>query len=67
MRIIGQGAIFGEIGLIHNSQRTATIQSLNYTMCAALSSENFNHWISKFPEIIDRMKKQYINYSDDPW
>lgn len=66
IKMIEPGTLFGEIALIHNCVRTATVQTLNYTMCSALQRTHFGDLMKKFPQIIKRMKTEYVTF-EDPW
>lgn len=61
---IGPGAIFGEIALLYNTRRTASVRSKENCTVGALSEENFNLLIRYFPEIKYRLKKEIRQYSD---
>jgi CRP-like cAMP-binding protein len=62
VRYLRPGSIFGEVGLIAGSVRTATIISLNYCTCAMLSKENFEVLGDKFPEAISKIKDRMMRY-----
>jgi CRP-like cAMP-binding protein len=58
------GQYFGELALIYNCMRTATVRTVTYTSVAYLSSEDFNQLTSSYPELIWTLKKAATNYND---
>lgn len=58
------GAYFGEVGIIKNCCRTASVRSKNYTTCASLSESNFRDFKNRYPEIIRKMNDNLIQYQD---
>ena len=66
VRIIKQGSLFGEIALLSNSKRSATVKTLNYCTCASLYTEEFQDMCLYDPEILNKLKVQVYKY-DDPW
>ena len=64
VRILKEGALFGEVGLIANGRRTATITCLNYCTCAALSLVNFREMCRQFPETYNKLKEKRKKYKD---
>ena len=64
-RILQDGDQFGEIGLIYNCKRTATIESSNYGTLAMLSKSNYNELQKSFENITEVFKKQICMYDDD--
>lgn len=60
------GSHFGEIGLIYNIPRTATVTSSGYCTIASLSKHDFQHIINLYPALIKRFKKFAEAYAD-PW
>jgi CRP-like cAMP-binding protein len=65
LRKLGPGAHFGEIALIFNTKRTATVISGNYSTFAKLSQEKFRELTQYIPELSSVIKKFIIKY-DDP-
>ncbi len=55
-RVIYSGALFGEIALISNSKRTATVKTLNYCTCASLYREEFQDLCLYYPDILNKLK-----------
>jgi len=60
------GSHFGEVGLIYNIPRTATVTSAGYCTLASLSKHDFQHIINLYPALIKRFKKFAEAYAD-PW
>ena len=50
------GKCFGEVALIANTKRTASVKSKNYCTLAALGEENFYEMCQYFPDIFFKMK-----------
>ena len=66
MRTLRPSSIFGEVGLLYNCKRTASVNSINYSIVARLGRANFDFICSEFPELIDKLKSQFNQYND-PW
>ena len=59
------GSFFGEVSLIKNCRRTASIVSKTYTTCAQLDSKAFENICERFPFIVDSMnRRMHENYND---
>lgn len=65
LRKLGPGSHFGEIALIFNTKRTATVISGNYSTFAKLSQEKFRELTQYIPELSSVIKK-FITKYDDP-
>lgn len=63
---LGDGAHFGEVGLVYKTLRTATIISRDFSTVAQLIEADFNDVVSQFPKLIDNLRKSTDTY-DDPW
>mmetsp|Transcript_25770 Transcript_25770/g.45381 ORF Transcript_25770/g.45381 Transcript_25770/m.45381 type:complete len:948 (-) Transcript_25770:2606-5449(-) len=63
---LGDGAHFGEIGLLYKTLRTATVTSQDFSTVAQLMEEDFNEIVHQYPNIIDSMRKLTEEY-EDPW
>ena len=59
------GDHFGEIALIYNCCRTATVLSSNYSTLAKLNAKKFNEIVFKYPDIISSFKEKIYEYSDE--
>ena len=66
VRNLQQGMLFGEVALINQTKRTASVKSKNYCTLAALVEENFYEMCQLFPDIFFKMKVQTKRY-DDKW
>ena len=65
-RVLQDGDHFGEISMIYNCKRSATVESCNYGTLAALKKENFLELQnSTFENIIEVFKKQICLYDDE--
>lgn len=62
--ILSPGAMFGEISIISNCKRTATVRSLNYCTCATLTIVQVKEIIRKFPEVLSKLKARRSQYND---
>ena len=40
--MLNKGTYFGEVGIIFNCRRTATVKAINYCTFAKINSETFN-------------------------
>ena len=58
--------MFGEIALINDTVRTATVKSENYCTLATLSKKVFYDLCQNFPDIIVSIKEKSLEYND-PW
>ena len=63
---ICRGEYFGEISILTESLRTATVKSSNYCTLACLKQRIFFELCNNFPEIIMKMKLRSMEYKD-PW
>lgn len=63
---LGSGAHFGEVALIYNTNRTATVRALNYANIAVLNKEDFLVVCHKFPKAMDLFRRAASKYHD-PW
>ena len=59
------GDHFGEIGLIYNSKRTATVKSLNYGSLARMTESGFKTLSGQFPGMVTAFKNYIFKYKDD--
>jgi CRP-like cAMP-binding protein len=62
--ILSPGAMFGEISIISNCKRTATIQSLNYCTCATLTEGQIKDITRKYPEVYSKLRARRKEYND---
>jgi CRP-like cAMP-binding protein len=64
VNILSIGAMFGEIALISNNKRTASIKCLNYVTCATLTEKQVKDISRKYPEVLSKLKARRIEYND---
>ena len=58
------GSYFGEIGIIKNWRRTATVKSKNYTTWATLKQNSYYEFKNRYPDIIRKMSDGIYSYQD---
>ena len=63
-RLLVEGNHFGEIGLIYDCIRTASVQSRNYNTMATLSKQNFLDLMNEIPGFLKNMKRHVYRYED---
>ena len=56
-RVLYDGDHFGEISLIYNCKRTASVESANYGTLAMLTKSNYNELQKSFDNITEVFKK----------
>jgi CRP-like cAMP-binding protein len=56
---LSPGTFFGEINMIYNCKRTASVRSKNYCTLAMLEKKHFVEITESHPDFIDMMK-EYI-------
>jgi CRP-like cAMP-binding protein len=61
-----QGEMFGEIALLTDQHRTATVKSSNYCTLASMKKKTFFEMCQNFPDLIVKMKEKSLEYQD-PW
>lgn len=59
------GDHFGEIGLLYDSKRTATVKSQNYGSLAKLTKSGFDTLKKQFPSLETEFKQYIFKYKDD--
>ena len=64
VRVLQSGSIFGEVALITDCPRTATVKCLNYCTCASLPIEGFREVCKLFPETLTKLKTRRSEYRD---
>jgi len=61
-----QGDYFGEIAILTDSVRTASVKSSNYCTMACIHKRVFYDLCNNFPDILIKMKRKALEYKD-PW
>lgn len=64
---IKNGQYFGEVALIKDCKRTATVISKNYSTCAELMRPAFNKLVTRYPFIKDSMENRMRDSYNDKW
>ena len=62
--LLKPGCHFGEVALLYNTLRTATVRAKNYITVAALDRPNFDELIMNFPETVPKFKEVMNCYDD---
>ena len=63
VRVLCEGDHFGEIGLIYNAKRTASVQSRNYNTLAGLRRHMFRLIEQEYPEFKKQIIKHLFKYN----
>ena len=63
--VLKAGDLFGEVAIINNSKRTATVKSNNYSTLAFLHISMFTVIFEKHPEALKNLKERRKLYQDD--
>lgn len=58
------GSYFGEVALVTNLKRTATVKAVDYTTLAYLTRDNFTDIKKEFPQVYLNFKNSIKNYTD---
>ena len=64
---LGPGDYFGEISIIYECPRTATVQCMDYSIYAQMSSNDFFDVWNYQPDIFDGFKEDLLRMYDDEW
>ena len=64
-RKLRYGDVFGEIAMIYECRRTATVQSLNYTTLAKLRPAMYKDLIGEYPQMNHFLKEHICKYNDN--
>ena len=64
VRSLHPGQYFGEIALLTESKRTATIQTKNYSTIGMVQADNFNELLHIFPDIKKKLHDSLMCYQD---
>lgn len=60
------GHYYGELALLYNTTRTATVRSVGYATVGELTKADFLDLVANFPEATEILNEQTMKYSD-PW
>ncbi len=63
-KILRPGDYFGEIAMVYETKRTATITSRKYGTLAKLTKPKYKELIIEYPEIINSLKEGIYKYND---
>ena len=63
---LSPGCLFGEVALLFEAKRTASVRIKDQSTIGALSFENFNELCISYPEIEKRLREDTLKYKD-PW
>ncbi len=66
VRNLKPSSLFGEVALLFNCKRTASVNSINYSIVARLARSKFDFICTEFPQLIEKLKQEFNNYND-PW
>ena len=64
--LLTRGTHFGEIGLIYNSVRTATVRTRGHTTLAVLSKKDFLTLSQRYRKLVTLFRESAVKY-EDPW
>jgi CRP-like cAMP-binding protein len=64
IRSLYEGDYFGEVGMVTNLRRTASVRTLNPCHCMKMDKEAFTQLKVDFPHIIDEMRSRIRTYRD---
>ena len=68
VREMDEGSLFGEISLILDIGRTATVVSSNYCTMATITQDVLLVLFQSYPDIFKRMKEKALSYDNkDVW
>ena len=59
-----KGTYFGELSLITNMRRTASVTAINYVTLASISRTDFNIMKEEYPSIYQGIKEEMKVYKD---
>lgn len=65
VRELSVGSHFGEISMLYQTARSATVISHHYLTCAKVSRHNYEELLLEFPSLNELAKQAIIAY-DDP-
>ena len=63
-KLLVDGNMFGELAIIYNCTRTASIVSKNYNTLGFIDQKGFKDLTNDYPQILDMMKKHIYTYNE---
>lgn len=66
VRALTQGDYFGELALLTDSTRQASIKSINYCTLAGINQKSFKKMYNRYSEVYVSFKQAALDYRD-PW
>ena len=61
---LNPGSHFGEVSMLYNCNRSATVQASYYLTCAKINRQNYNELLQIYPSLNARFKDQIAFYTD---
>jgi len=62
VRKLGRGDYFGEVSILTNQPRSATVKSTNYSTMACIHQSKFYDLCSNFPDVLLKMEAKALQY-----
>jgi CRP-like cAMP-binding protein len=66
VKVLEPGRYFGELALLYNTLRTASVRSIGYSTIGELKKDDFLDLCSQVPDVMKRVKLRSKHYKD-PW
>ena len=64
VRDLHEGMMFGEVAIVHNTKRTASVKSKEHCTVGAISIEFYQELVRDYPEMEGRLKLETVLYRD---
>ena len=64
MRDLTAGSMFGEVAILYETRRTASVKSKDQVTVGSLNIENYMELCNLFPEIETNLRKATREYND---
>lgn len=52
LQVQESGSYFGELALLGDEPRSASVETLENTVCAVISKDDFKHWLVSHPDVV---------------
>lgn len=52
LQVQESGSYFGELALLGDEPRSASVETLENTVCAIISKDDFKHWLVSHPDVV---------------